>query len=141
MVHMNQEDQQFFKEGGEAVPINIRDIYEEALKEDEELREWNKKRPGYMSGTQLELLRSHSGRFGNAFELLLDEEHEEEIRKVIGKDDWKVLQKISELFLRSEETHEQLRKLIDIVGRIAEHPDFQKHITRGLDEDALQSAT
>lgn len=122
------------------MPTNIRDIYDDALREDEELHEWNKKRPPYPGGTQLELLRSHSGRFGNAFEFLLDEEHEEEIRKVIGEDDWRMLQQISELFLRSEETQEQLRKLIDIVGRIAEHPDFQKHIIRGLDEDTLQPA-
>ena len=120
------------------MPTNPKDIYDDAMKGDKELREWNKKRPGYVGGTQLELLRSHTKRFGNAFELLVDGEHEEEIRKLVGEDDWRALQQISELFLRSEETWEQLRKLIDIVGRIAEHPSFQRYVTRGLDEDTFQ---
>jgi hypothetical protein len=142
MVNMNEnmeEQQNITPEGGDPVPANIQDIYNDAMREDKELADWNKKRKGYMEGTQLDMLRSHTGRFGNAFEFILDGEHDEEIRDVIGERNLKLFSTIAEPFLQSEATKEQLRMLVDIVGSVAEAPQFQKYVTRGLEEENNQT--
>ena len=121
------------------MPPGVEDIWTEADRQEEELHKWNQQRPGYMEGTQAQMVALHTGRFGNALAVMEDEEHEADVIQVIGQEAWDMFWKLRDIYFNTKMTpadwhrsSERLR-LYEMVGKVAQHPPFEKFITRGVD--------
>lgn len=146
MDQENFEYQQLSREKGNNLMIpERRDLVFDFDKIHEELREWNEKRPGYMQGTQEQIIALHSGRLGNAFEFLEDGEHDEDIRQAIGEKDQKRFWELRNGFVDAGEQAHRVpwhetpegEELLRILVRIAEHPNFEKYIMRGVEKNQM----
>jgi hypothetical protein len=128
-------------EGNDDMGFHLRDMEEDADKEEAELHEWNQKRKGYMEGTQAQLVAQHTGIFGNTIEFMEDGEHEEEIQDVIGKNDWERFWKLRDIYFTAKMTpsewHEsqERKNFYTIIEKVAQHPPFRKYVMRGLNQE------
>lgn len=121
------------------MPPGVKDIWLDGDNAEKKLDEWNQQRPGYMEGTQTQIVALNTGRFGNAIEFMEDGEHENDIIELIGKDEWDAFWKLRDIYFNTKMTPADWRgsperiHFYEIVGKVAQHPPFEKFIMRGVD--------
>lgn len=109
-------------------------------KEEEELHEWNKKRGGYMFGTQETLIAMHGGRLGDIISIIDDDEHKE-VRSILSEEEFQEYQVLHDVYFNAKMTpvewHESKERqdFYRILFKVGAHPDIQKYLRRGEVED------
>ncbi|PJE64090.1 MAG: hypothetical protein COU90_04440 [Candidatus Ryanbacteria bacterium CG10_big_fil_rev_8_21_14_0_10_43_42] len=123
-------------EGGDKVMVEVvKRLIQEGDREEKELAKWNKKRPPYPGGTQLEILLQRGGLFGDVLTFTEDEEHDGEVKEVLGQEDWDRLVELRNRYINTSMTpqewriSEQRRELYRILGKVVTVPQFQKYFS------------